>query len=168
MSSLPLLCAQGISRRYGPRIAVAEVSLTLPRGEVLGLLGLNGAGKSTTLQILAGVLAPHTGRVSIHGHDLARAPIAAKRHLGYLPENAPLFREATVDEYLAFCARLHEVPRGVVSWLRFVLPRKGAVPQLVCCASQTANGCRVDRSVGVSGRYLDWMIHTGNGFHFLS
>ena len=117
MSSLPLLCAQGISRRYGPRIAVAEVSLTLPRGEVLGLLGLNGAGKSTTLQILAGVLAPHTGRVSIHGHDLSRAPIAAKRHLGYLPENAPLFREATVDEYLAFCARLHEVPRARVAAL---------------------------------------------------
>lgn len=115
MSSLSLLCAQGISRRYGSRVAVAAVDLTLQRGEVLGLLGLNGAGKSTTLKILAGVLAPHTGQVSLNGHSLARAPLAAKRHLGYLPEIPPLFSDATVDEYLAFCARLHEVPRARVA-----------------------------------------------------
>jgi ABC-2 type transport system ATP-binding protein len=114
MSALPLLTAQGISRRYGSRVAVENVSLDLRRGEVLGLLGLNGAGKSTTLQILAGVLAPHRGVVAIHGHDLARAPRAAKRHLGYLPEVPPLFIDATVDEYLSFCARLHEVPSARV------------------------------------------------------
>lgn len=118
MSSLPLICAEGISRRYGSRVAVAEVNLTLRRGEVLGLLGLNGAGKSTTLKILAGVLAPHTGHVSLHGHSLARAPLEAKRHLGYLPEIPPLFSDATVDEYLAFCAHLHEVPRARVAALR--------------------------------------------------
>ncbi len=117
MSSLPLLCAQGLSRRFGARVAVAELSLTLQRGEVLGLLGLNGAGKSTTLQMLAGVLAPHTGQIALNGHDLARAPLAAKRHLGYLPEIPPLFKEATVDEFLAFCARLHEVPHAAVGAL---------------------------------------------------
>ncbi len=117
MSSPPLLCALGLSRRFGRRVAVAEISLTLHRGEVLGLLGLNGAGKSTTLQMLAGVLAPHTGQIALNGHDLARAPLAAKRHLGYLPEIPPLFKDATVDEFLAFCAQLHEVPRSAVAAL---------------------------------------------------
>jgi ABC-2 type transport system ATP-binding protein len=109
MRSSSLLCAQGLARRYGSRVAVATVSLNLQRGEVLGLLGLNGAGKSTIMQMLAGVLEPHAGQIAICGHDLAGAPLLAKRHLGYLPETPPLFNDATVDEYLAFCARLHGV-----------------------------------------------------------
>ncbi len=98
-------------------MVVEDISLQLQQGEVLGLLGLNGAGKSTTLQMLAGVLAPHRGEIFIQGHSLARAPRAAKRHLGYLPEIPPLFRDATVDEFLGFCARLHEVPRTRVAGL---------------------------------------------------
>jgi len=113
--SEPLLFAQHLARRYGARVAVEDVTLRLERGEALGLLGLNGAGKSTTLRILAGVLAPHRGSVVLHGYDLARAPLAAKRHLGYLPEVPPLFPDATVDEYLAFCARLHAVPASRVA-----------------------------------------------------
>ncbi|MGD9601660.1 MAG: ABC transporter ATP-binding protein [Gammaproteobacteria bacterium] len=113
--SEPLLIAQHLARRYGARVAVEDVTLRLERGEVLGLLGLNGAGKSTTLRMLAGVLAPHRGTVTLHGCDLARAPLAAKRHLGYLPEIPPLFPDATVDEYLAFCARLHAVPAARVA-----------------------------------------------------
>lgn len=114
MASSPLLRAHDLHRQYGARAALAGVSLTLARGEVLGLLGLNGAGKSTTLQILAGVLAPHRGTVEIGGHDLANAPLAARRLLGYLPEVPPLFPEATVDEYLGFCAELHGVRRAEV------------------------------------------------------
>ncbi|MSR15500.1 MAG: ATP-binding cassette domain-containing protein [Gammaproteobacteria bacterium] len=105
-----LLAARGVSRRYGTRIAVQGLNLELRRGEVLGLLGLNGAGKSTTLQILTGVLAPHSGVVKIGGHDLARSPLAAKRHVGYLPEIPPLYQDSQVDEYLRFCAELHAVP----------------------------------------------------------
>lgn len=115
MASSPLLVARDLHRRYGSRAALAGVNLSLSRGEVLGLLGLNGAGKSTTLQILAGVLAPHRGTVEIAGHDLASAPLAARRQLGYLPELPPLFPEATVDEYLAFCAALHGVPRAEIA-----------------------------------------------------
>lgn len=104
-----LLVARGLTRRYGARAALAGLDLTLRRGDCLGLLGLNGAGKSTTLKILTGVLAPHAGSVEICGHDLARRPLAAKRHLGFLPDVPPLFHDARVDEYLALCARLREV-----------------------------------------------------------
>ncbi|MGH8599014.1 MAG: ABC transporter ATP-binding protein [Gammaproteobacteria bacterium] len=112
MTAEVLLTAQGISRHYGARIAVQDLNLELRRGEVLGLLGLNGAGKSTTLRVLTGVLTPHRGTVTIVGHDLARAPLAAKRHLGYLPEIPPLYPDARVDEFLSFCAALHAVPRA--------------------------------------------------------
>jgi ABC-2 type transport system ATP-binding protein len=103
------LVARGLARRYGTRAALHGVDLALRRGDCLGLLGLNGAGKSTTLRILTGVIAPHAGSVTICGHDLARDAVAAKRHLGYLPDVPPLFVDARVDEYLALCARLREV-----------------------------------------------------------
>jgi ABC-2 type transport system ATP-binding protein len=83
--------------------------MTLMRGEVLGLLGPNGAGKTTTMQMLTGNLSPSEGRVSICGIDLIDDPVAAKKHIGYLPEHPPLYRELTVDEYLRLAARLHRV-----------------------------------------------------------
>lgn len=110
-----LLAAHGISRYYGARAALQRLDLELRRGEVLGLLGLNGAGKSTALQVLTGVIAPHHGTVVIGGHDLAGAPLAAKRLLGYLPEIPPLYPDARVDEFLRFCAELHAVPSAQVT-----------------------------------------------------
>ncbi len=98
-----------LTRRFGRTLALSGVSLTLDRGEVLGLLGPNGAGKTTCLKILSGNLAPSAGKVEIAGLDLARRPVAAKRHLGYLPERPPLYPELRVDEYLGFCARLRRV-----------------------------------------------------------
>jgi len=106
-----LLAARGLGRRFGHRMALADVDITLHRGEVLGFLGLNGAGKSTTMQILAGALVADTGTVEVCGHDLARHGRAARRALGYLPQTPPLYDDMLVDEYLALCARLHGVPR---------------------------------------------------------
>lgn len=101
--------AHNLSRSFGNHVAVRKVDLELRRGEVLGLLGPNGAGKSTTMQMLTGNLAPTSGRVQICGVDLLKHPRQAKRYIGYLPENPPLYKELTVDEYLQFAARLHEV-----------------------------------------------------------
>src|SRR6266566_923450 len=100
-----------VSRFYGRLQAVKDVSFSIQRGEVLGFLGPNGAGKTTTMQILSGNLAPSEGRVRIAGHDLLEAPRAAKRALGYLPEQPPLYRDLTVDEYLDYCAALHCLAR---------------------------------------------------------
>lgn len=111
MSNIPLLQAENISRRYGPLTAVDGVSFTLARGEVLGFLGPNGAGKSTTMQVLTGNLAPSAGRIRVNGIDLLDAPRQAKAHLGYLPEQPPVYPELSVDEFLGFCARLHRLPR---------------------------------------------------------
>ena len=103
------LTARNLQRRFGARIVVDDVSLALRRGEVLGLLGHNGAGKSTTLQMLSGCLLPDGGEIEICGNDLLRQPLQAKRHLGYLPEIPPLYREMRVDDYLRFAARLHRL-----------------------------------------------------------
>ena len=105
-----LIQAQQLSRRYGPTLAVADLNLTLRKGEILGLLGPNGAGKTTSLKMLAGCLAPTTGEVTIKGASLKDDPIAAKRNLGYLPEQPPLYPELNVDEYLRYCAGLHGMP----------------------------------------------------------
>src|SRR5688572_6781360 len=91
-----------ISRFYGDIQAVKDVSFVLRRGEVLGFLGPNGAGKTTTMQILTGNLAPSAGGVRIAGHDLLENARAAKMCLGYVPEQPPLYRELTVDEYLDY------------------------------------------------------------------
>ena len=109
------LSARNLTRRFGKRSVVDNVSLELHRGEVLGLLGHNGAGKSTTLQMLTGVLMPHAGNVEICGFDLADQPDRAKACVGFLPETPPLYRDMRVDDYLAFVARLHRVPAADVA-----------------------------------------------------
>ncbi len=110
MEGETLIQARQLSRRYGPKLAVADLNLTLQKGEVLGLLGPNGAGKTTTLKMLAGCLAPTSGDIQIKGKSLQQEPLAAKHNLGYLPERPPLYPELTVDEYLRYCAGLHGVP----------------------------------------------------------
>jgi ABC-2 type transport system ATP-binding protein len=87
------------------------LNLEVKRGEVLALLGPNGAGKTTTLSMLTDNLAPHAGHVRIGGHDLSASPKAAKRSLGYLPEQPPLYADMRVKAYLAWCAALHGIPR---------------------------------------------------------
>jgi ABC-2 type transport system ATP-binding protein len=105
-----LLQVRGVARRFGAKQVLQGIDFSLRPGEVLGLLGPNGAGKTTCLQILAGTLAPSSGSVAIHGHDMVRAPRAAKRRLGYLPERPPIYPEMQVDDYLAHAAALHGLP----------------------------------------------------------
>jgi ABC-2 type transport system ATP-binding protein len=95
-----------LSKRFGAFTAVDDVSFRVAKGEVLGFLGPNGAGKSTTMKMLAGFVTPSSGTARICGEDVVDRPVAAKRHLGYLPEGAPTYPEMTVEGFLAFTARL--------------------------------------------------------------
>ena len=99
-----------VSRSFGHRPVLRDVSFSVVKGEVLGFLGPNGAGKTTTMRILTGTLAPSAGRVRVGGIDMLDDPTRAKAQLGYLPETPPLNRDLTVDEYLDFCARLRRLP----------------------------------------------------------
>ncbi len=114
MDKETLIVADRITRYYGRRCAVDGVDFTVSRGEVVGLLGVNGAGKSTTMGMLCGVLAIHGGRVSIAGYDICQAPRSAKKHLGFLPEKPPLYPDMRVDDYLCYAARLRGLQRVVV------------------------------------------------------
>ena len=105
----PALHLEHVSRRLAGRTIVESIDLVVPRGRVVGLLGVNGAGKSTTLRMIAGLLAPSTGTVRVDGVDLTTRDGHARRAIGYLPEEPPLHGELTVEEYLRFCARLHGV-----------------------------------------------------------
>jgi len=104
-----LLEANALTRRYGKQLAVNDVSFHINQGEVLGFLGPNGAGKSTTMKMLSGNLAPDLGEVIINGFDLFKSPQQAKTHIGYLPEQPPLYKELTVKEFLSFCAKLNQL-----------------------------------------------------------
>ena len=91
-----------LTKRYGQKLAVDDVSFHVDRGEILGFLGPNGAGKSTTMNILTGYLSATSGECKINGIDILEDPIRAKRSIGYLPEQPPLYLDMTVKEYLGF------------------------------------------------------------------
>jgi len=111
MSDEILIEVTNLSRHYGPIQAVNDISFNVRRGEVLGFLGPNGAGKSTTMQMLTGNLAPSHGAVKICGIDLLDQPKTAKAQIGYLPEQPPVYRELSVDEFLTFCARINRISK---------------------------------------------------------
>src|SRR3954447_23753257 len=100
-----------LSKRYGAFRAVDRVSFAVGRGEIVGLLGPNGAGKTTTMRMLTTFLPPTSGRARLSGHDVLDEPLEVRRKVGYLPENVPLYPEMRVREYLAFRAKLKDVPR---------------------------------------------------------
>lgn len=114
----PAVVAENLTKWYGPRLAVDRVSFEVRAGEVLGLLGPNGSGKTTILRILTGYLRPSGGRVCIAGIDSAAAPLQARRRIGYVPEDVPLYDWMRVTEFLGFMARIKGVPsadiRGAV------------------------------------------------------
>jgi ABC-2 type transport system ATP-binding protein len=101
--------AEHITKYYGDRAAVSNVSFNIAEGEVVGLLGLNGAGKTTILKILSGLLVPTSGRVVIDGIEMSRSPEEARKRIGFLPEQPPLYGEMDVDGFLRFAARIRGV-----------------------------------------------------------
>lgn len=114
MSNNILIKAEKLSRYYGENCAVDNISFELKRGDVLGFLGPNGAGKTTTMRMLSGNLAPSSGKITINGIDIIENPKTAKAELGYLPEQPPLYKELTVNEYLHYCAQLNRIKRAEI------------------------------------------------------
>lgn len=101
-----MIQVERLKKTFGPKRAVDGVSFAVQQGEVLGFLGPNGAGKSTTMRMITGFIPPTEGRVLVGGHDIVENPIAAKRLIGYLPENAPAYTDMTVYGFLGFAAEL--------------------------------------------------------------
>ncbi len=106
---MPFLSLDGVSKRFGGVTAVDHVSFVIDRGQVVGFLGPNGAGKSTTMRMITQFYEPDTGTIRLDGAPLGDAGRAAKRRIGYLPENNPLYEDMLVHDYLAFIADLREL-----------------------------------------------------------
>ncbi|MDP7241802.1 MAG: ATP-binding cassette domain-containing protein [Rhodospirillales bacterium] len=99
-----MIVLSGLTKRFGPLTAVDGVSFSVDRGEVLGFLGPNGSGKTTTMRMITGYLSPSAGSVVVCGHDVAAEPLAAQRRIGYLPEGAPLYGDMQTGAFLNFVA----------------------------------------------------------------
>ena len=106
-----MIALESVTKRFGGKAVVDGLTFAVGEGEVVGFLGPNGAGKTTTLRMIAGFTTASEGRVTVAGHDMANDNLAAARHIGYLPERPPLYRNLDVSTYLNFVARVKGVPR---------------------------------------------------------
>jgi ABC-2 type transport system ATP-binding protein len=144
-----MITTKNLSKRYGDKLAVNDLTFSVAPGEVLGFLGANGAGKSTTMRMIAGFVAPSAGQVSVCGHDIETAPVAAKSCMGYLPEGAPSYGEMTVSEFLDFVADVRGLS-GERRRLRrnVVIERLGLAPVIDQVVETLSKGFR--RRVGLA------------------
>jgi ABC-2 type transport system ATP-binding protein len=104
--AVDMIRVQNLTKIFGTKRAVDDISFSVERGEVLGFLGPNGAGKSTTMRMITGFITPSSGAVTVGGHDMVDNPIPAKKLIGYLPENAPAYTDMTVYGFLDFAAEI--------------------------------------------------------------
>ena len=144
-----MITTKNLTKRYGNKLAVDDLTFAVSPGEVLGFLGANGAGKSTTMRMIAGFVSPSAGSVSVCGHDIEHSPVAAKSCMGYLPEGAPSYGEMTVGEFLDFVADV----RGLTGELRrarrkVVVDRLGLSPVIEQVIETLSKGFR--RRVGLA------------------
>jgi len=105
-----MILLRGLSKHFGEKKAVDNISLEIAPGEIFGFLGPNGAGKSTTVKMLAGMLKPTFGRAEVAGFDVISHPIEVKKRIGYVPESGALFEALTIIEHLELFANLHHIP----------------------------------------------------------
>src|SRR6187399_1324914 len=119
-----MIKVENLTKRYAGQPAIRNLNFEVSRGEIMGFLGPNGAGKTTTMRILAGFMPPSSGRASIAGFDVFEKSLQARTHLGYMPENVPLYTDMRVTEYLDYRAALKGVPH------RRLMERVGDVKEL--------------------------------------
>lgn len=103
-----------LTKDYGPRRAINQLTFTINKGEVVGFLGPNGAGKSTTMKIITGFMAPSSGTAKIAGFDVFESPLEVKKRIGYLPETPPVYTDMFVRDYLVYVAQLKQVPHDLI------------------------------------------------------
>jgi beta-exotoxin I transport system ATP-binding protein len=119
MSAGPAIAVEGLTKYYGPVIGIEDLTFDVARGEVYGFLGANGAGKTTTMRLLLDLLRPSRGRASVMGVDCHRDSLGARRLIGYLPGDLPIYPDLTARDYLSYLSRLDDrpVPRGYLEQL---------------------------------------------------
>src|SRR5256714_1675982 len=105
-----MIKVENLTKRYAGQTAIQDLNFEVGKGEIMGFLGPNGAGKSTTMRILSSFMPPTSGRASVAGFDIFTQSLQARAHLGYMPENVPLYNDMRVTEYLDYRAALKEVP----------------------------------------------------------
>ena len=144
-----MITTKNLSKLYGDKLAVDDLTFTVSPGEVLGFLGANGAGKSTTMRMIAGFIAPSSGSVSVCGHDIEKAAVAAKSCMGYLPEGAPSYGEMTVAEFLEFVADIRDLTGSLRKQRRdIVIERLALEPVIDQVVETLSKGFR--RRVGLA------------------
>ncbi|HWQ39661.1 MAG TPA: ABC transporter ATP-binding protein [Burkholderiales bacterium] len=115
MSSPAAITLESVSKRYGSKLIIDDVSFAVEKGEIVGFLGPNGAGKTTTMRMIAGFTTPTSGRITVAGYDMATQNTEAARHIGYLPERPPLYDTLDVAQYLRFVAKVKGIPRSQIA-----------------------------------------------------
>src|SRR4030043_683598 len=109
---MSMIRVEGLTKDYGSRRAVDNISFHAEKGEILGFLGPNGAGKTTTMRVLTGYMPPSSGRAEVAGFDVIEQSLEVRRRVGYVPETVPLYPDMTVSDYLKFMADLRRVPNA--------------------------------------------------------
>ena len=150
---MSMVVAEHLHKTFGRFTAVKDASFRIEKGEIVGFLGPNGAGKTTTMKMLTGYLPPTAGTASIAGHDILDEPVESRRHLGYMPENVPLYDDMRVTDYLAYRARLKGL-RGMDmrSQVGYVIDKCGLEPKRKNLISTLSKGYR--QRVGLADALL--------------
>ena len=153
LALMSMVTVEHLHKVFGRFTAVKDASFTIEKGEIVGFLGPNGAGKTTTMKMLTGYLPPTAGTASIAGYDIIDNPLEARRHLGYMPENVPLYDDLRVIEYLEYRARLKGIcGKSVREQVGWVVDRCGLDPKRKNLISTLSKGYR--QRVGLADALL--------------
>jgi len=154
-----LIAVAHLSKTYGTFTAVDDLSFVVGPGEVVGLIGPNGAGKTSTLRCLAGLHAPSTGTVTIGGHDIVKAPVAAKRQIAFMGDEPQLFEYLTVMEHLRLTGRIYQVPDNEVR-------ARALVQELQLTGKETALPSELSRGMKQKVTIACGLLHTPQALVF--